>query len=757
MNNRITRAVVFIAIAVALVFGCETNDDGDQDSSIAKTIIDEPFLQEQSETYFFRPSPRGYDPESSRPFYAVEWVDGTLYCGGPEGITRKEGLNSEIIYGEQTIYSLFYDADSKVLYAGGENAIFTVKGGQVETILISGAGKVRAMDIANKTLWLACDAGLYFGESGNFSQHQGIGSRVVYDVSVDSAGVVWIGTRGGLFRVEGNQINSWSSESNLLSDRVFAVAVDLDDGIWIGTNRGLQHRLASGDFESFTGAQGLCVELITALKVDQKNGDLWIGTSRGAIRKKEDQWNYYAGRRWIGNDYVQSLAIHPENREVWIATGNGVSRISEKMWTLFDKAMMYEKGIRQRHDRLLGYVSQSALGLPGSLLHNRMKDSDNDGLWTGMYLASLCFRYAVTKEQEVRELAREHFNAMAFLEEVTMRPGLIARSVVPYGEKSMDPACYPYCQWQGNSELGYDWKSDASSDEMTGHFYAYSVYYDLIANGDERQKVIELVHRLGSHLIDNDFYLVDWDGEPTTWGIWNPETLYEWWTYRYGDPDPARVIGLVYSNSLQILSFMRSAYHVTGDEKFLEAYYELANTWGLADIMVNAAVHFPGVTNHSTDELIFLAYYPLLQYEKDPVLLQKYLDSLRRTFGFNRIENSSFFNFTFGALTKGQEDFGQAEAIDNLKNIPLDLVTWTVQNSLRDDATFDLFPNRFGEEISDTSKPPLPPDERRMMIWNGDPFTLDGGNGGYSEDAGTFYLLPYWMGRYYGFISKPTE
>jgi hypothetical protein len=337
-----------------------------------------------------------------------------------------------------------------------------------------------------------------------------------------------------------------------------------------------------------------------------------------------------------------------------------------------------------------------------------------------------------------------------------MRPGLIARSVVPYGEKSFDPACHPYCQWQGNLELGYDWKSDASSDEMTGHFYAYAIYYDLVADGPERDKLIRLVHRIGSHLIDNDYFLIDWDGEPTRWGIWNPEALYNWWNYRYAEPEPDRLIGLVYANSLEILSFMRTAYHITGDEKFLDAYHDLAIGWGLADMTVNAAISFLTITNHSTDELLFLAYYPLLRYEDDPVLKARYFDSLRRTFGINRIENSSFFNITFGALVEATEDFGLEEAVENLQNIPLDLVTWNMANSQRADVTIDrLHELLTGERISDMSKPPLPADERPTMKWNKDPFMLDGGNGGYSEEAGTFYLLPYWMGRYHGFISAP--
>ena len=38
------------------------------------------------------------------------------------------------------------------------------------------------------------------------------------------------------------------------------------------------------------------------------------------------------------------------------------------------------------------------------------------------------------------------------------------------------------------------------------------------------------------------------------------------------------------------------------------------------------------------------------------------------------------------------------------------------------------------------------------MRWNSNPFVVDGGAGGHSEDDGAAYLLPYWMGRYYKYL-----
>jgi len=48
----------------------------------------------------------------------------------------------------------------------------------------------------------------------------------------------------------------------------------------------------------------------------------------------------------------------------------------------------------------------------------------------------------------------------------------------------------------------------------------------------------------------------------------------------------------------------------------------------------------------------------------------------------------------------------------------------------------------------------LPASERPMMKWNGNPYRLDGGDGGRTEEDGTFFLLPYWMARYHGLFEE---
>src|ERR1035438_5779477 len=75
-----------------------------------------------------------------------------------------------------------------------------------------------------------------------------------------------------------------------------------------------------------------------------------------------------------------------------------------------------------RHDRH-GVVSPSNLRVPGDLSTNQTRDDDNDGLWTSMYAAAECFRYAVTHSSEALANATKSTEAVLFLEEVAGKRG----------------------------------------------------------------------------------------------------------------------------------------------------------------------------------------------------------------------------------------------------------------------------------------------------------------------------------------------
>jgi hypothetical protein len=194
-----------------------------------------------------------------------------------------------------------------------------------------------------------------------------------------------------------------------------------------------------------------------------------------------------------------------------------------------------------------------------------------------------------------------------------------------------------------------------------------------------------------------------------------------------------------------LLSHLRTAYHITGKPRFLEEYRKLV-ALGYAR---NAARYLETrqEINHSDEEMALLGFYPLFKYEDDRKLRSVYGRALDQWWQSGKRQKNPFwiyfYNFCAGKKTRLDE------AIWALQRIPLDLVAWTVHNTQRADVVMDSRRDRFNQPQSVTL---LPPDERPVSKWNGNPFRIDGGNGGRSEDDGAFYLLPYWMGRYLGYL-----
>ncbi len=101
----------------------------------------------------------------------------------------------------------------------------------------------------------------------------------------------------------------------------------------------------------------------------------------------------------------------------------------------------------------------------------------------------------------------------------------------------------------------------------------------------------------------------------------------------------------------------------------------------------------------------------------------------------------------------GAKQFDLNQSIGFLKNYPLDMRNWSVQNSQRKD--IERIPDNFRGQ---TTKELLPLGELPLYRHNGQIFTLDSkGDGKTLISAGDVWLLPYWMGRYLGVISAPEK
>ena len=539
----------------------------------------------------------------------------------------------------------------------------------------------------------------------------GLGDAPVRDIAVDSHGHIYVATNAGLTIIT-------------------AVAPGHQPSSPYSTNAAIDSEpptLSTGFQETLRGPDGLPCEDVRAVALAGRS--IWAATALGAIACVDGRWRLFSGRRWLPADDATCVAVAGDG-SVWVGTPNGIGVIAASETTLLAKADLFHRRLRARHVRL-GYVASCVLQEPGNVDSFMHEASDNDGLWTALYVAAESYRYAVTRAEDARANAKESVEALIRLQKVTGIPGFPARAYVCAGERVLKSDG----EWHPAADGSGEWKGDTSSDEIDGHFFAFSVYHDLVARGEEKRRIAEAAGAIADHLLRNGFLLVDVDGKPTTWGIFSPEMLNGPWEAQRG------------LNSLEILSHLKAAYHLTGEERFQDAYIRLVRNHHYALNTVKQKITAPGHVNHSDDELAFLAYYPLLMYETDPDLLRLYRISLRRSWQIERPEACPLYNVIYSALTGDREGIDEAEL--TLREVPMDLVTWDMRNSARSDVVLDTEAGRFGEPQSVS---PVSPAERAVMKWNGNPYRLDDGSGGREEDDGTFFLLPYWMARYYGLM-----
>ena len=473
---------------------------------------------------------------------------------------------------------------------------------------------------------------------------------------------------------------------------------------------------------------------VTVIKASPASG-IWIGTQEGAVRLAPDfrGREYFGGKRWLPDDRVTGLGFDGDN--TWIETRGGYARIAYVPMTLAGKSRAFVARVQARHNRW-GLTADSRLQVPGDLSSNQPMSSDNDGLWTAMYVAAESFRYKVTGEADARANARQGMNALLRLEAITGIPGFPARSFIKTGVDVQPPDG----EWHDTPDRQWRWKGDTSSDEIVGHYFVYPIYYELVADESEKPALRGAIERITTHILDNKYQLVGPRGR-TRWGWWGPDAIWE-------DPDET---GL---RALHLLSHLRVAIHMTANDtlraRYRAAYRELIDTHRYHWLTRNQKIMIPGSINHSDDELAFLSYYPLLRYETDPALLAVYRQSLERSWQIERPERNPLWNVIYAAGS-GAADYDRDASIRTLREIPMDTVEWSVRNSHRLDVPVDPMSDRFKRRQALIV---LPYDELPMTKWNGNPYALDGGKDGRGEDDGAYFLLPYWMGRYHRLLPE---
>ena len=193
------------------------------------------------------------------------------------------------------------------------------------------------------TLWIGTDGGSVVGlnsATGDFDELPAIDGRQPLEpqekvrvLRADREGRLWVGTRdAGLVMIDRphrllQRFRHSDDEATLSGDSVFAVIEDHAGAIWIGTDGGLD-RLdpATGRVER----QQSRIDLPVNALLEDRRGDLWVATGAGLLRREGTSGavtvfrNRPADARSLPGDHVQTL-LEDDAQRLWIGTSAGLA------------------------------------------------------------------------------------------------------------------------------------------------------------------------------------------------------------------------------------------------------------------------------------------------------------------------------------------------------------------------------------------------------------------------------------------------
>ena len=421
-------------------------------------------------------------------------------------LTADKGIDVEnvldVAFDEETLYiaqadGLLEYADGKVkkigvkasklfakegnLFAAVKNSLVEIKKGKTKKIADFDAPVVDISVALDGSMWLITEKSLYLKDSDGFKKIVDVPDETVCLAARDNKSkygeTVYVGSLAeGLLSMKGKR-RHWAEllpeNTGVSSRKINCIQIDGLGHLWVGSDEGLNiydgknYWFNGNDFYSVP--DGSFNDMFFAI-----DGKKYFATNTGIITLIEGKISYYSYGAWLMHPTVTKITVS-DNGTIAAVTPRGISVITSKYMTLAQKAEYVDELTDKYFCRNEGYHVGRLLRKYGDLESGWQPNSDNDGLFTGLYCASQCFRYATTKDPKAKANAKKAVEAMIKLTEITGKSGFTARATRynddPFfgnGNREEWHVCpdNPNCEWLG----------ETSSDEMTGHYFAYGVY-----------------------------------------------------------------------------------------------------------------------------------------------------------------------------------------------------------------------------------------------------------------------------------------
>jgi len=554
----------------------------------------------------------------------------------------------------------------------------------------------------------------------------------------------WYLTANAIYRLEGNAWKEVHTGKSLtaLAFSGKEIAVGTSDGYYIVNQNGKIVQ-ETNRFLPVPAIAGM----LYAKDADTNDPKLWFSSAMGAFAEDDGHFRYYASKRWLENDEIIDMAADKDGN-IFALTPTGLNKIDFRETTMLAKAEFLQKNLRKYHYRY-GFSNEALLLDLNDLTSLRLNDTDNDGLWTIFWFGSQVFRYLTTGDEEALKFIWESFEAYERLISIHHLDGFSARTFERTGYNHSDRD-----RWHSAKNPDWVWKGTTSTDEYVAYIYITALLDQYIAKTvQEKKRITDYFDAIMNHIVTNDYYFIDADGEPTLWARWNAEYVNSFAKTQFD----RRL------NSCLTVAGLQLAYHLTGKNIYKSEAFRVMSDWGyyenmqipMKNIAYTPGFRHKGISlgedwNHSDDEMAFPTYWVLHRYAFNDTLKQTYANITKDHWEIELSERNGLWNLMTFDISG---DIDLESTIWYLKEYPVDCRQYMVYNSHRKDLEFlpvDVHTN-FREQATTRL---LPKGERPMNRHNANECVLDSRGwpyvsiGGKMILAGDEYLLPYWMARY---------
>lgn len=346
---------------------------------------------------------------------------------------------------------------------------------------------------------------------------------------------------------------------------------------------------------------------------------------------------------------------------------------------LEEKEALLEQNNVERHNILGLYPSQVDVPLDGSPVDYSTRGYCNIAhavCWSANYLAGASYRYAFLKQSgapadvlnKARDRADELFEGIYRCQLVTGVRGLQARGYAlghgeSYEERGLEALNDSWQQGAGEY-ADLRWRGDPSHHNYSDVTAGLGHYYDLAAEGAQKDRCREAIDALVGYWVDNDFRILHIDGKRFTpiLGFHDGKTLN--------------------TRIMMAIAGAKTAHHATENPKYQAVYDQL-----IEKFHVRGLREFTTEKDFDDAEHVFCHLENLFRIETDSELLTAYRAVLDGLWANHKEDAQTLFTYIYMSLTPDAPDRDQAlkEALYSLQTWPTNMIFQPTMSSLNPD------------------------------------------------------------------------